>query len=70
MMAESGREARKTLPTRRNVLNERSLPVLKRQPASSTAEEEDLQHMKFTLLMKKGAKQQVRDCFWQIQSVC
>lgn len=59
MMAESGREARSAMPARRNILNERSLPALRRQAASSQPEEEDPQHMKFTLLMKKGAKQQV-----------
>ena len=63
MMAESGREARSAMPARRNILNERSLPTLKRQPASSQVEEEeDSQNMKFTLLMKKGTKQQVSDC--------
>lgn len=60
MMAESGREARQPVAMRRNVLNERSLPILKRQPISAQPEEEDPQHMRFTLLMKKGAKQQVR----------
>lgn len=60
MMAESGREARQPVAMRRNVLNERSLPVLKRQPISAQPEEEEPQHMRFTLLMKKGTKQQVR----------
>ena len=59
MMAESGREARQPATMRRNVLNERSLPVLKRQPAPMHKEDEDPQHMRFTLLMKKGTKQQV-----------
>lgn len=59
MMAESGREARQPATMRRNVLNERSLPVLKRQPAPLSKEDEDSQHMRFTLLMKKGTKQQV-----------
>ena len=61
MMAESGREARSAMPARRNIMNERSLPTLKRQPASSQVEEEDSQNMKFTLLMKKGTKQQVSE---------
>lgn len=59
MMAESGREARSAAPAKRNIFNERTLPTLKRQPASSHAEEEDSHNMKFTLLMKKGSKQQV-----------
>lgn len=59
MMAESGREARSAMPARRNILNERSLPTLRRQPAHTHPEEEDPLNMKFTLLMKKGAKQQV-----------
>ncbi|KAK9898934.1 ARM repeat-containing protein [Cystobasidium minutum MCA 4210] len=60
MMAESGREARQPATMRRNVLNERSLPVLKRQPAPLSKEDEDSQHMRFTLLMKKGTKQQTK----------
>lgn len=70
MMAESGREARSAMPARRNILNERSLPTIKRQPASHQVEEEDTQNMKFTLLMKKGAKQQVSGRLYFKKLVC
>ena len=59
MMVENSGDVRKAA-TSKSSLAEMSLPAIRRQTPAAPDESDD-RNLKFTLIMKKGAKQQVRE---------